>query len=140
VNGESVKVHRFRRAVFSIARAHILGTNRDVDTTGDAGENAPLRWRRRPMICGAMHAGRSPIFAAPCATLRRRSDESAGIAGRYRGFAVSAHYGTTQGVTEIVLAANKALAGQIFLDAGQVVELPEISTTATRRPYSYGAD
>ena len=30
--------HRFRRAVFSIARAHILGTNRDVDTTGDAGE------------------------------------------------------------------------------------------------------
>lgn len=24
------------------------------------------------------------------------------------------HYGTTQGVTEIVLAANKALAGQIF--------------------------
>ena len=38
VNGESVKVHRFRRAVFSIARAHILGTSRDVDTTGDAGE------------------------------------------------------------------------------------------------------
>ncbi|EMN5578395.1 head completion/stabilization protein [Klebsiella pneumoniae] len=38
VNGESVKVHRYRRAVFSIARAHILGTNRDVDTTGDAGE------------------------------------------------------------------------------------------------------
>lgn len=29
------------------------------------------------------------------------------------------HYGTTQGVTEIVLAANKALAGQIFLDAGR---------------------
>jgi phage tail protein X len=42
------------------------------------------------------------------------------------------HYGTTQGVTEIVLAANKALAGQIFLDAGQVVELPEISSTATQ--------
>jgi phage tail protein X len=38
VNSESVKVHRYRRAVFSIARAHILGTNRDVDTTGDAGE------------------------------------------------------------------------------------------------------
>ncbi|MBA1666172.1 phage tail protein, partial [Escherichia coli] len=31
-----------------------------------------------------------------------------------------------------VLAANKALAGQIFLDAGQVVELPEISTPATQ--------
>lgn len=29
------------------------------------------------------------------------------------------HYGTTQGVTEKVLAANKALAGQIFLDAGR---------------------
>ncbi|OWF99488.1 phage tail protein [Klebsiella pneumoniae] len=42
------------------------------------------------------------------------------------------HYGTTQGVTEKVLAANKALAGQIFLDAGQVVELPEISTPATQ--------
>lgn len=42
------------------------------------------------------------------------------------------HYGTTQGVTEIVLASNKALAGQIFLDAGQVVELPEISSTATQ--------
>lgn len=42
------------------------------------------------------------------------------------------YYGTTQGVTEIVLAANKALAGQIFLDAGQVVELPEINTAATK--------
>ncbi|HIF0160649.1 head completion/stabilization protein [Klebsiella pneumoniae] len=42
VNGESVKVHRFRRAVFSIARAHILGTNRDVDTTGDAGEKRAI--------------------------------------------------------------------------------------------------
>lgn len=38
IDGESVKVHRFRRAVSSIARAHILGTFRDVDTTGDAGE------------------------------------------------------------------------------------------------------
>ncbi|HIC9059268.1 TPA: tail protein X [Klebsiella michiganensis] len=42
------------------------------------------------------------------------------------------HYGTTQGVTEIVLAANKALAGQLFLEAGQVVKLPEISATATK--------
>ncbi|HDX8690704.1 TPA: tail protein X [Klebsiella michiganensis] len=42
------------------------------------------------------------------------------------------HYGTTQGVTEIVLAANKALAGQILLEAGQVVELPEVSATATK--------
>ncbi|MBZ0046121.1 tail protein X [Serratia ureilytica] len=36
------------------------------------------------------------------------------------------HYGTTQGVTEIVLAANSGIAEQIFLTAGQVVELPEI--------------
>ncbi|MGP1084885.1 tail protein X [Serratia sp. CY58181] len=36
------------------------------------------------------------------------------------------HYGTTQGVTEIVLAANPGIAEQIFLTAGQVVELPEI--------------
>ncbi|EPJ5822006.1 MAG: tail protein X [Pluralibacter gergoviae] len=42
------------------------------------------------------------------------------------------YYGTTQGVTEKVLAANKALAGQIFLTAGQVVELPENSADATK--------
>ncbi len=36
------------------------------------------------------------------------------------------HYGTTQGVTEIVLAANSGIAEQIFLTAGQVVELPEL--------------
>ncbi|EIG9086423.1 tail protein X [Serratia nevei] len=36
------------------------------------------------------------------------------------------HYGTTQGVTEIVLAANPGIAEQIFLTTGQVVELPEI--------------
>ncbi|MFC3393647.1 head completion/stabilization protein [Brenneria rubrifaciens] len=38
VNGESVKVHRYRRAVFSIARALLIENYRDVDTTGDAGE------------------------------------------------------------------------------------------------------
>ncbi|WP_262215447.1 tail protein X [Serratia ficaria] len=37
------------------------------------------------------------------------------------------HYGTTQGVTEIVLAANPGIAEQIFLNAGQVVELPDIN-------------
>ncbi len=36
------------------------------------------------------------------------------------------HYGTTQGVTESVLTANPGIAEQIFLTAGQVVELPEI--------------
>ncbi len=40
------------------------------------------------------------------------------------------HYGTTQGVTEAVLAANPGIAEQIFLTAGQVVELPEIDRTA----------
>ena len=36
ING-AVTTSRLKQ-VFSIARAHILGTNRDVDTTGDAGE------------------------------------------------------------------------------------------------------
>lgn len=40
------------------------------------------------------------------------------------------YYGTTQGVTEAVLAANPGIAEQIFLDAGQVVELPEVSESA----------
>lgn len=40
------------------------------------------------------------------------------------------HYGTTQGVTEAVLAANPGIAEQIFLTAGQVVELPEIDQSA----------
>ncbi|EDV6081713.1 phage tail protein [Salmonella enterica subsp. enterica serovar Gaminara] len=35
------------------------------------------------------------------------------------------HYGTTQGVTEQVLAANPGLSNSVFLEAGQGVELPE---------------
>ncbi|ELB3682449.1 tail protein X [Salmonella enterica] len=35
------------------------------------------------------------------------------------------HYGTTQGVTEQVLAANPGLSNNVFLEAGQEVELPE---------------
>ncbi|EAZ1850204.1 phage tail protein [Salmonella enterica] len=35
------------------------------------------------------------------------------------------HYGTTQGVTEQVLAANPGLSNSVFLEAGQEVELPE---------------
>ncbi|MFO5732711.1 head completion/stabilization protein, partial [Klebsiella pneumoniae] len=57
VNDESMKVHRFRRAVFSIARAHILGTNRDVDTTGDAGEK-----RAVALASHADHLWRDPPF------------------------------------------------------------------------------
>ncbi|MFP2167459.1 tail protein X [Enterobacter ludwigii] len=38
------------------------------------------------------------------------------------------HYGTTKGVTEQVLRANPGLRGQVFLDAGQVVEMPDIDT------------
>ncbi|MBA5197926.1 head completion/stabilization protein [Pectobacterium aroidearum] len=38
INGSSVKVYRYRRAVFSIARALLIENYRDVDTTGDAGE------------------------------------------------------------------------------------------------------
>lgn len=35
------------------------------------------------------------------------------------------HYGTTQGVTEQVLAANPGLSNSVFLEDGQEVELPE---------------
>ncbi|EFM8081940.1 tail protein X [Escherichia coli O4] len=35
------------------------------------------------------------------------------------------HYGSTQGVTEQVLEANPGLCEQVFLVAGQEVELPE---------------
>lgn len=42
------------------------------------------------------------------------------------------HYGTTQGLTELVLAANKALSGQLFLTAGQLVEMPEITAPAVK--------
>lgn len=42
------------------------------------------------------------------------------------------HYGTTQGVTEAALAANKGLAGQLYLEAGQWVELPEVSNPTIR--------
>lgn len=38
INGESVKVFRYRRAVYSLARAYLIENYRDVDTTGDAGE------------------------------------------------------------------------------------------------------
>ncbi|HFP0290853.1 TPA: head completion/stabilization protein, partial [Escherichia coli] len=33
VNGESVHVHRYRRAVFALTRAFVLECTRDVDTT-----------------------------------------------------------------------------------------------------------
>ncbi|RAU86221.1 capsid assembly protein [Serratia marcescens] len=38
INDVSVKIHRYRRAVFSITRALLIENYRDVDTTGDAGE------------------------------------------------------------------------------------------------------
>lgn len=37
------------------------------------------------------------------------------------------HYGTTKGATEQVLRANPGLSGQIFLEAGQAVEMPDIN-------------
>ncbi|AXF77460.1 tail protein X [Erwinia tracheiphila] len=42
------------------------------------------------------------------------------------------HYGTTQGVTENVLSANPGLSQQVFLDAGQEIELPEITRSTQR--------
>ncbi|CAE1144993.1 head completion/stabilization protein [Serratia rubidaea] len=38
INGESIKVIRFRRAVYSLTRALLIENYRDVDSTGDAGE------------------------------------------------------------------------------------------------------
>ncbi|ECS0629983.1 tail protein X [Salmonella enterica] len=35
------------------------------------------------------------------------------------------HYGSTQGVTEKVLAANPGLSNRVFLTPGQMVEMPE---------------
>ncbi|MCT2388619.1 tail protein X [Erwinia pyrifoliae] len=37
------------------------------------------------------------------------------------------HYGTTRGVTEKVLAANPGLSQQVYLTAGQEIELPEMA-------------
>lgn len=40
------------------------------------------------------------------------------------------HYGRSQGVTEQVIAANPGMTRQIFLNAGQAVELPDITSKA----------
>lgn len=40
------------------------------------------------------------------------------------------HYGLTRGVTEAVVSANKGISVQLFLTAGQEVELPEVSEPA----------
>lgn len=40
------------------------------------------------------------------------------------------HYGLTRGVTEAVVSANKGISGQLFLTAGQEVELPEVNEPA----------
>ena len=42
------------------------------------------------------------------------------------------HYGTTQGVTEAVLAANPGISAVMFLHAGQEVELPELQGQTRR--------
>lgn len=38
------------------------------------------------------------------------------------------YYGKTKGVTEEVLTANPGLSGQVFLNAGQMVEMPDIDS------------
>ncbi len=42
------------------------------------------------------------------------------------------HYGSTQGVTEQVLAANPGLSSTLFLTAGQEVELPDQPSIKTQ--------
>lgn len=41
------------------------------------------------------------------------------------------HYGRTHGVTEGVLSANTGISSQMFLTAGQEIELPDVSEEAT---------
>lgn len=64
--------------------------------------------------------------------MRSFADESEGIAGDTVDLLCWRHYGTTQGVTEKVLSANPGLSQQVFLDAGQEIELPEIASKAQR--------
>ncbi|EOX6582539.1 MULTISPECIES: tail protein X [Klebsiella] len=42
------------------------------------------------------------------------------------------HYGKTEGVTEKVLEANPGLSNQIFLNAGQEIEMPVITSEVER--------
>ncbi|HBQ6423793.1 TPA: tail protein X [Klebsiella pneumoniae] len=42
------------------------------------------------------------------------------------------HYGKTAGVTEKVLEANPGLSNQIFLNAGQEIEMPVITSEVER--------
>jgi hypothetical protein len=107
INGQSAKVYRWRRAVYSIARALLIETFRDVDTTGDAGEKRALRWQARQTITGVMRAGLSPIFAAKSQFCGGILMKVKALQGDTVDLLCQRHYGTTQGVTEIVLAANK---------------------------------
>ncbi|EPG6524447.1 tail protein X [Klebsiella pneumoniae] len=42
------------------------------------------------------------------------------------------HYGKTAGVTEKVLEANPGVSNQIFLNAGQEIEMPVITSEVER--------
>lgn len=53
LNGESVKVYRYRRAVYSAALLRTPATW----TPPKKATAKPTRWKFRPMICGAMCAG-----------------------------------------------------------------------------------
>lgn len=82
INGESAKVYRFRRAVYSFTRASVLEGYRDVGTTpkGDKDAEAPTG---RSMISGGTGAGVSRTFGKKPVFMRSCSDESQGVAKRH---------------------------------------------------------
>lgn len=63
INGESVNVHRYRRAVYALTARAFLSV-RGMWTPPTKVIAGPMRWTCRLKICGAMHAGQYPIFAA----------------------------------------------------------------------------
>ena len=126
INGESAKVYRFRRAVYSFTRASVLEGYRDVGTTPKGDKDAEAldrqiddlwrdgRWSIADILCGAVLMKVRAL----------QNDTVDQLCWR--------HYGKTAGVTEKVLEANPGLSNQIFLNAGQEIEMPVITSEVER--------
>ena len=121
INGESVNLWHWRNVVYTATRALILERYRDADhrTRATAGRTLDIQtsdlWRdvswaisdilRRPVeFCGAV-----------LMKVKALDDTVDSLCFRYWHDA---------GVTEKVLDANPGLCQQVFLDAGQDVEMP----------------
>ena len=125
INGESAKVYRFRRAVYSFTRASVLEGYRDVGTTPKGDKDAEALDRQ---IDDLWRDGRWSIAYLCGAVLMKvralQNDTVDQLCWR--------HYGKTAGVTEKVLEANPGLSNQIFLNAGQEIEMPVITSEVER--------